>query len=223
MSDLPDARHRLGDIESEFVKVFPPSLRRHYTPHDYTDFQAATIRSLFNHENKDVKDALLSEGQRLWTSPHPGHWRNTDLGNKVARQVLRDSKRLVRKGEDVLNPIDEELPRVERRYMEEELVQEARTEMAVVEEPEAPPIAENLLAHVDRILSSLPAISFDQLPASDGPRVCASGVPKEVSSIIRGIADLLPTNKVRLVISMDRDGFHVELEAACNAQRNGGA
>jgi hypothetical protein len=185
-------------------------------PEDYTDFQASTIRFLFNRETKDVKEGLLLEKQRLWSSPYRAHWRNTDLGNQVARQVLRDNDRLVQKGEAVLNPVDEDLPHVERPYMEEELAQEARAEMVGVQEPETPPICENLLAHVDRILSSLPAISFDQLPTCNGPRVSTTGAPKEVSSIIRGIADLLPTSKVRLVITIDRSGYHVELDAGCN-------
>ena len=213
MSDLPDGRHHLGDIEREYIKIFPPSLRHHFSPQDYEDFQASAIRGLFNRETKNVNEGLLTDRQRLWTSPYRGHWRNTDLGNQVARQILRDNDRLVQKGEAVLNPVDEELPEVKRPYMEEELVEEART--VPVEEPEQAPISENLLAHVDRILSSLPAIAFDQLPASKGPRVSASGAPKEVSGIIRGITDLLPTNEVRLVIKIDRNGYRVEVEAGC--------
>lgn len=218
MSDLPDARHHLGDIEREYIKIFPPSLRHQFSPQDYADFQASAIRFLFNRETKDVREGFLTDRQRLWTSPYRGHWRNTDLGNQVARQILRDNDRLVQKGEAVLNPVDEELPQVERPYMEEELAEEART--VAVEEPEAAPISENLLAHVDRILSSLPAISFDQLPACNGPRVSASGGPKEVSGIIRGITDLLPTSEARLVISIDRNGYRVEIEAGC---KGGGA
>lgn len=29
MSDLPDARHHLGDIERNYLKIFPPSVRHH--------------------------------------------------------------------------------------------------------------------------------------------------------------------------------------------------
>jgi hypothetical protein len=219
MSDLPHARHHLGDIEREYIKIFPPSLRHHFSPQDYADFQASTIRGLFNRETKDVNEGSLTERLRLWTSPNRGHWRNTDLGNQVARQILRDNGRLVQKGEAVLNPIDEELPQVERPYMEEELAEEVRT--VVVEEPEAAPISENLLAHIDRILSALPTVSFDQLPVSNGPRVSVSGAAKEVSGILRGITDLLPTNEVRLVITIGRNGYHVEVEAGCNEARPG--
>jgi len=221
MSELPDARHRLADIEREYLKIFPPSLRHHFSPQDYSDFQASAIRFLFNRETKDVKEGLLSKRERLWTSPYRGHWRNTDLGNQVARQILRDNGRLVQKGESVLNPVDEELPDVERGYMEEELAQEAMAELPAELDNDSAPIDENLLAHVDRILSSLPAISFDQLPACAGPRVSASGSPKEVSSIIRGITDSISANVVRLVLTIDQDGYHVQFDADCKDPEQG--
>jgi hypothetical protein len=215
MSDLPDARHHLGDIERNYLKIFPPSVRHHYTPQDYKNFQASAIRFLFNRETKDVKEDLLSERQRLWTSPYRGYWRNTDLGHQVARQILRERGWLVQKGESVLNPVDEEIPHVERRYMEEELAREATAEIANEPEPDSAPIPENLLAHVDRILSALPEIEFDKLPEAVGPTLSTSGTPKEVLAVIRALADSLPANTVRLVLHLDSGGYRVGIETAC--------
>ena len=176
MSELPDARHHRGDIEREYLKIFPPSLRHHFSPQDYADFQASAIRGLFNRETKDVNEGSLTDRLRLWTSPYRGHWRNTDLGNQVARQILRDNDRLVQKGEAVLNPVDEELPQVDRSYMEEELADEART--VGVEEPEAKlPISEKFCLRTSIASCRLcrPSVSISYQPPTDheSPRAVA--------------------------------------------------
>src|SRR5579872_3172336 len=163
-SDLPDSRHRLSDIERELTHLFPPSLGQGYSPQDYADFQASTVRGLFNRETGDVARRLLSEDDRLWTTPRRGHWRNTDLGNRTARQILRERGLLIQKDGTVLNPSDERLPEVTRRYMEEELAQAALDQPDVPEEADLDAEQENLLAHADRILSALPEIDCSLIP-----------------------------------------------------------
>lgn len=120
MSDLPDARHHLADVEHNLRRMFPPSIGYHYTADQYDDFQASAIRGLFNRETQLVRHGQLRTEERLWVNTARGHWRNTPLGNQIARQVLRDKAVLVQRRDLVLNAADELVPEVKRPYMEEE-------------------------------------------------------------------------------------------------------
>jgi hypothetical protein len=81
MSELPTQDHHLGSIEGNLRKIFAPSSHGN-TPDDYKDFQATTVRSVFNLET------ALNPHNRLWVNVGRGYWRNTTLGNKYALQTL---------------------------------------------------------------------------------------------------------------------------------------
>jgi hypothetical protein len=215
MSDLPDSRHHLSDIERELIHLFPPSLGQGYSPQDYADFQASAVRGLFNRETGDVARRMLSDDDRLWTTPRRGHWRNTDLGNRTARQILRERGLLIQKDGTVLNPSDERLPEVTRRYMEEELAQAAveQPDEHEGEERDLEAEQENLLAHVDRILSALPEIDCSLIPQASGPTFRVGGTPQEVSRVLRELSDSLTARDIVVSIEVGRTGWRVSVEA----------
>ena len=104
MSDLPDESHSLSRIENELMKIFPPSLPRGYIPETYKDFSASAIRFNFNSETTEVKSGNLLERNRLWQNTEFGCWRNTTVGNSVARHTLKKCGITIIKNKNVLNP-----------------------------------------------------------------------------------------------------------------------
>jgi hypothetical protein len=97
MSDLSDDYHHLDEIETNFRKIFPPSVRGHKTPDDYADFQATLIRNPFNAETSKVRVGQLRPEDCLWRKPSRGCWRNTALGNQQAIRILRRQHLVVRR------------------------------------------------------------------------------------------------------------------------------
>ncbi|GIK38545.1 MAG: hypothetical protein BroJett011_23780 [Chloroflexota bacterium] len=121
MSDLPDEQHHLDEIEENLRKIFPPSLGDGKEPDGYKDFQASMVRGPFSDENRALKEGRVSPTSRLWEKTRRGFWKNTQLGNQRAVEILRregiqvkfsndDTKKIVLIGEDFqeaveLNPL----------------------------------------------------------------------------------------------------------------------
>jgi hypothetical protein len=120
MSDLSDEYHHLDDIEINFRKIFPPSVRGHKSPDDYADFQATLIRNPYNAETSKVRVGQLRREDCLWRKPSRGCWRNTALGNQQAVRLLRRQNLIVR--------------RLGADPSEIDLIEEAREDMETVED-----------------------------------------------------------------------------------------
>jgi hypothetical protein len=79
MSELPTQDHHLDSIERNLRKIFAPSLHEN-TPDDYKDFQATTVRSVFNLET------ALNAQNRRWVNV--GRRAQHPLGNEYALQTI---------------------------------------------------------------------------------------------------------------------------------------
>src|SRR4051794_40303338 len=88
MSDLSRRTRTLDAIEQNLRMIFPPALRSGYLPQDYANFQATTIRSLFDHEPFNIKKGELTESERLWETFGKSQWANTPRGNRLASEIL---------------------------------------------------------------------------------------------------------------------------------------
>lgn len=210
MSDLPERERNNSHVELELRKIFPPSMKHNLSTDQYKDFQATAVRMYWNMETRAIAAGDFSDDLRLWENTCRGHWRNTDLGNRYARQKLRQLGVWVERAGAALNPQDEQLPHIKRRYLENDSTQEGDDEAA-----DGPTQPESMFAHVVSILSSLPRIEFDLLPEESGPQISINGSPEEVLGVIRSVGESIPANEIQLVIKMDSRGYRVEVSAAC--------
>lgn len=215
MSDLPAARHHLGDIEKNLKQIFPPALRKDRLPDDYVDFQASTIRFYFNSEKRAVKLGKLKPADRLWINLARGYWRNTHLGNEYALQVLRQQGILIEYKGSVINAQDKVLSEVERDYLEEEIAEDARTsaEADLVEQDDGRDTPENLLAYIDKVLSDLPLLDLSKIPDSNGILLTAEGSPDKVQKIIRSIMDQILIGNVVVEVRISKEGITAKVSA----------
>lgn len=97
MSELPENNFHLNDIEKNLLQIFPAAVRTNFFPKDYADFQATCIRFYFNSETGAVNKRKLSEEDRLWVKVNRGYWKNTNLGNQYALNILKRSGVLIEK------------------------------------------------------------------------------------------------------------------------------
>lgn len=200
MSELPNARHQLGDIEAELVKIFPPSLRTRKSPGDYSDFGAAAVRSIFNAETRAVRTGVVAEHHRYWTNVRRGYWRNTELGNKQALEVLREQGLLIEHAGVTRNQEKQELPKIERRYMDVESLDDADEVKGELARDESE--GENLLAIVDRILESLPTTTKRAADHASTSKIAFVGVAGKVREFIHGVVDSHSPSRVTLVVEL---------------------
>jgi hypothetical protein len=203
MSDLPDSRHRLRDIEDSLRRIFPPSIGGGLLPDSYVDFQATAVRTPLSMETREVRRGGLAEEDRLWTSPMRGYWRNTDLGNRFALQVLRDRGLLIQRGDTVLNPSEQSFPDVRRPYLEEEPAEVFTADaddLVPAEEPE-----QSLLAWVDPVLEGLPAVEHVK-PGGGAMAVQVSGNLKDIRQVMQKLADTCSPISLELALRITKDG-----------------
>ena len=86
MSELPTSELNNSNIEANLRKIFPPSKKGEgKLPDEYVNFQASAVRHYFD---KEVMNGVDPD-DRLWENIGHGYWRNTELGNDRAIQILR--------------------------------------------------------------------------------------------------------------------------------------
>lgn len=89
LSELPDEVRTLDVIETNLRQIFPPSLGEGNLPDDYTNFQASAIRGYLGDYDRRTQKRGVPQDERLWVTFGRGLWRNTDLGNERAIEILR--------------------------------------------------------------------------------------------------------------------------------------
>lgn len=204
MSELPDGRHTLADIERNLRLIFPPSVRSRLIPSQYSDFAASAVRFMFNAETRAVRLGELARPMRLWTSPSRGRWRNTDLGNSYAMNILRQRAILVRKAGVVANATEIDLPVVPRPYLEEDHAEPPIAQPDDEATTEVQP--DNLLAYVDRVLEGLPDYHGGAIVPALNTTVEISGTPDDVRALIQRLVDGHAPERVTLTLTIAGGG-----------------
>lgn len=89
LSDLDNRDSTLSVIETNLLKIFPPSVSEGKKPADYVDFQASEIRGFFNRETDYIKKGLMDENERYFVNVGRGCWKNTEKANREAEAFLK--------------------------------------------------------------------------------------------------------------------------------------
>lgn len=222
MSGLPDNEHSLERIEEELRAMFPPSVPHGTTPDKYTNFAATAIRQYFNFETMQVNNGKLPRTQRNWVQVGRGFWRNTEIGNDIAKSVLSERGVVVKHGESPWSTTTAKqkpsLSNLMDRYIANSSLKEESPSSTV--EPNRTPVPEiahgeqelvvatqsqtakesdesvsDVLAAVKALLSVLEADTPDLDIASHGSELTLAGNPK----LIKQILEVTDSSKFHLV------------------------
>lgn len=218
MSELPTSELNNSNIEANLRKIFPPSKKGEgKLPDEYVNFQASAVRHYFD---KEVMNGVDPD-DRLWENIGHGYWRNTELGNDRAIQILRRCGiRVDHQGPEVVpdtRPIaaepvsagdDEKTGEGDVSQIEESARIETAGDVLVQQ-----PGAESLLAYIDILLSCVPDIAPEQLLEPDGTSLSIEGSAPEVHGVVRSMVGFAHPGQISLKLTVNRDGWHVALAA----------